>query len=100
VIVRWLPRARRELWALRRYIAQDQPAAATRIAQHILAAVDRLGQYPLYGRPAAWDSRGLLRELPVAGTPFVVVYEVNDTMGAVIVLRVIHGAQRRDQEQV
>jgi len=98
VIVRWLPRARRELWALRRYIAQDQPAAATRIAQHILAAVDRLGQYPLYGRPAAWDSRGLLRELPVAGTPFVVVYEVDEAIGAVIILRIVHGAQRRGSE--
>ncbi len=67
--------------ALRRYIAQTQPAAATRIAQHVLAAVERLGQYPLYGRATAWDSRGLLRELPVAGTPFVVVYEVNETVG-------------------
>ena len=96
MIVRWLPRARRELSALRRYIARDRPAAATQIAQHILAAVDRLDQYPFYGRPAAWDSRGLLRELPVAGTPFVVVYEVNETISAVIVVRVIHGAQRRD----
>jgi toxin ParE1/3/4 len=60
--------------------------------------VDRLGQYPFYGRAAAWDSRGLLRELPVAGTPFVVVYEVNETVGAVVVLRVVHGAQRRGLE--
>jgi toxin ParE1/3/4 len=98
VIVRWLPRARRELWALRGYVARDQPAAAMRIAQQILTAVDRLGQYPFYGRAAAWDSRGLLRELPVAGTPFVVVYEVNETVGAVVVLRVVHGAQRRGLE--
>ena len=98
MIVTWFPRARRELWALRRYIAQDQPTAATRVAQRILAAVERLGEYPLYGRTAAWDSRGLLRELPVAGTPFVVVYEVNETVGAGVVLRVVHGAQRRGLE--
>ena len=60
------------------------------VAQHILAAVDRLGQYPFYGRAAAWDSGGLLRELPVPDTPFVVVYEVNETVGAVNVLRVVH----------
>ncbi len=98
MIVRWLPRARRELLAQRRYIAQDQPTAATRIAEQILAAVERLGEHPFYGRAAPWDSRGLLRELPVAGTPFVVVYEVNDTLSAVIVLRVIHRAQRRDRK--
>jgi toxin ParE1/3/4 len=97
VIVRWLPRARRELWALRQYISQDQPAAATRIAQRVLAAVERLGQHPSYGRMAPWDSRGLLRELAVAGTPFVVVYEVDERAGAVIVLRVVHGAQRRGE---
>ena len=98
MIVRWLPRARRELLALRRYIARDQPAAATRTAGRILAAVERLGEYPSYGRVAAWDRRGVLRELPVAGTPFVVVYEVNEPLDTIIILRVVHGAQRRGNE--
>jgi hypothetical protein len=55
----------------------------------------RLGEYPSYGRVGSWDNRDLLRGRPVAGTPLVVVYEVNETIGAVTVLRVVHGAQRR-----
>ena len=71
--VTWSPRAIRELDAQQHHIARDQPAAANRIAARILAATDRLAAYPLYGRAAPWDAQHRLRELPVAGTPFVVL---------------------------
>jgi plasmid stabilization system protein ParE len=90
-----LVRARRELRAQRQYIAQEQPAAAAGVAQRVLAAVDRLAIYPYYGRAVPWDSSGAVRELPVAGTPLVVVYEVDEANDSVIILRVVHGAQRR-----
>jgi toxin ParE1/3/4 len=88
-------RARRELRIQRRYIAREQPAAALRIAARIVAAVDRLGEYPYLGRIAAWDHRNRLRELPVARTPFVVVYAVDEGHQEVVILSILHGAERR-----
>ena len=93
--IRWLERARREVRAQRQYIVKDQPTAAARITQHIVASVERLATFPYYGRVAPWDSSGRVRELPVAGTRFVVVYELDESIDTVIILRVVDGAQRR-----
>ncbi|MGI9145998.1 MAG: type II toxin-antitoxin system RelE/ParE family toxin [Chloroflexota bacterium] len=93
--VQWSLRARSELRAQRLYIAREQPAAALRLARRVVAAVDRLGAYPYLGRAATWTARRGLRELPVARTPFVVVYAVDEEHDLVVVLSVIHGAQRR-----
>lgn len=98
MIVTWTLRARRELAAQRRYIAQSQPAAAARIAEHILRSIDYVGEYPLYGRSAPWDPTGRLRELPVAGTPFVVLYTIDTANDAVLIVRVVHGAQLREAD--
>jgi toxin ParE1/3/4 len=94
----WSVRALRELRAQREYIARTQPAAAARVAEHLVAATDRLTIYPNYGRQATWDVSGRLRELVVAGTPFVVLYTVADD--TVIVVRVVHAAQRRGLQGV
>jgi toxin ParE1/3/4 len=98
VRIRWLLRARRELRAQRQYIAQERPAVAARIVQTVLATVERLTDYPYYGRAAPWDKSQRLRELPVPRTPFVVVYEVDEATDTIIILRVVHGAQRRGPE--
>jgi plasmid stabilization system protein ParE len=95
VRVTWSLRARRELRTLRSHIARQQPAAAIRIAALIVAAVDRVGEYPYLGRMATWDPASRLRELPVAHTPFIVVYAVDDEHQEVVVLSILHGAQRR-----
>ena len=91
-------RARRELRAQREYVALEQPQAATRMVRSVLAAVEPLADYPYYGRAAPWDESHRLRELPVPQTPFVVVYEVDISHDTVIILRVLHGAQRRGPE--
>ena len=96
--VTWSPRARGELDAQYHYVARDQPAAAARIAARIVAATDRLAAYPLYGRAAPWDLRHRLRELPVAGTPFVVLYTIDTPADEVIIVRVVHGSQLRGSE--
>jgi len=98
VRVRWLVRARRELRAQRDYIARDRPAVAARIVRNALATIARLAEYPYYGRAAPWDKSKRLRELPIPRTPFVVVYEVDEANETVIILRVVHGAQRREPE--
>jgi toxin ParE1/3/4 len=98
VRVTWSPRARRELDAHQRYIAREQQAAAARIAARIVVATDRLAEHPLYGRAAAWDVRRRLRELPVAGTRYVVLYAIDTTADEVVIVRVVRGAQLRDTD--
>jgi toxin ParE1/3/4 len=98
VKVTWSPRARWELDAQQHHIARDQPAAASRIAARIVGATDRLSAYPLYGRAAVWDVRHRLRELPVAGTPFVVLYTIDTASDEVVIVRVVHGAQLRGSD--
>ena len=87
----WSTRALRELRAQRRHIEETQPAAAARMVERIIAATDRLETYPRYGRVATWDATDRLRELPVAGTPFVVLYTIDDE--TVVIVRLVHGAQ-------
>jgi plasmid stabilization system protein ParE len=78
--------------------ARERPAVAARVARDVLAAVARLREYPYYGRLAQWDQTNRMRELPVPHTPLVVLYEI-DVEGTVItILRVVHGAQRREFE--
>ena len=55
-----------DLQALHAYIAREQPAAATRVAERILAAAELLALYPEVGR--AGRAPGT-RELVVARTP-------------------------------
>jgi len=95
VRVTWSLRARRELGGQHRYTAREQPAAAQRMTRRVVAAVDRLAAHPYLGRLASWDARGRFRELSVASTPFVVVYAVDDVNAAIVILRMVHGAQQR-----
>jgi toxin ParE1/3/4 len=72
----------------RRYIAQDNPAAAARVHERILSSVSRLAQMPNSGRPGRVDGT---RELVVTPTPYIVAYTVLDNR--VEILAVQHGAQ-------
>jgi len=87
--VKWHRLARQDLRQIRAYIAGDNPSAAAHMAQRILLAIDQLSTNPGIGRPGrVLDTR----ELVIAGTPYVAPYRVvGDT---VVVLRVLHGAQR------
>lgn len=87
--VEWLPEAERSLEAQIKWIAAQNSWAAIDVGDAIEAAVARLGDYPAVGRPGRV---GETRELVVVGTPYVVVYRIEAS--AVLVLRVLHGAQR------
>ena len=87
--VEWLPEAERNRESQLAYIAERNPWAAINMGDAIEAAVARLADNPKSGRPGR--VRGT-RELVVTGTPTIVVYRVE--RGAVVVLRVLHGAQR------
>jgi toxin ParE1/3/4 len=86
--IRFAALALADLEHIRTFIAQDNPAAANRIAAAIVAAADRLSVNPRLGRLGA-----------VAGTfelivrPYVLVYEIQ--RDEIMVLRVWHGRQHR-----
>lgn len=87
--VRWLRAALANLEAEADYIAEDNPAAAGRVVQKILRAVDLLGKNPAMGRAGRVAGT---RELVVAETPYVIPYRVR--RDAVEILRVFHAARK------
>lgn len=86
----WSPEAIDDLAALRGFIEQDDPAAARKVALHILHNVEvLLPNNPEMGRPGRVPGT---RELVIPRTPFIVPYRV---VGSTIqILRVFHGARR------
>ncbi len=86
----WSPEAIDDLAALRAYIEQDDPAAARRLALHIIHNVEALlPKNPELGRPGRVPGT---RELVIPRTPFIVPYRVHS--GTIQILRVFHGARR------
>lgn len=87
--IEWTEPATDNLFAIAEYIAADSISAALRVHDTVRDQVARLHDFPHMGRPGRVRAT---RELVVVGTPYVVVYCVRGQ--AVIVLRVLHGAQR------
>ena len=80
--------AARNLQSQLAYIGERNPSAAIDIGDLIEGAVGRLANYPNSGRPGRVTGT---QELAVSGTPFVIAYRVEP--GAVVILRLLHGAQ-------
>jgi toxin ParE1/3/4 len=87
----WSEAAIRNLVEIREYVSHDRPGAARRLGRRILAAADRLAKHPHLGYPGREPET---RELIVAGTPYIVVYEIRGNLMAV--LAVLHTARERD----
>jgi toxin ParE1/3/4 len=84
--IRWTPEASGQLEASVKYIEQDNPDAARRVAQAVLDRIEQLARFPDIGRPG--EVRGT-REL--VRSPYVIVYRYNDEI--VEILYIWHGAQ-------
>ena len=81
----WSPRAISHLADLRDHIARDNPDAAGRVAMALLAAVERLAEFPNLGRPGRVSGT---RELVVPGTPYVIPYRLRgDRLEVIAVFR-------------
>ncbi len=65
-------------------------SSAQKVGRAIRAGIDRLIQFPSYGR--AGDVEGT-RQFVVADAPYIVVYEIEDE--TITILRVYHAAQDR-----
>jgi toxin ParE1/3/4 len=89
VRIEWLPEAARNLAAQLEWIAERDAWAAIDVGDAVHAAVERLVDHPAIGRPGRIPAT---RELVVVGTPYIVVYRIEQSV--VLVLRVLHGAQR------
>ena len=87
--VRWLRVPLANLEAEADYIAEDNPAAADRLVQRLMRAVNLLGKNPAMGRPGRVSGT---RELVVGDTSFIVPYRVRAY--AVEILRVFHAARK------
>lgn len=88
--LQWSPESIQDLVSLRAHIAVDNPAAAKRVALHILDCVEHLlSENPQIGSPGRVPGT---RELVIPKTRFVVPYRVRDHV--VDVLRVYHHARR------
>lgn len=85
--IRWTLAALRDLEASHSYLIDDQPAAADKTVEKILAGIQNLTQHPEMGRPGR--VRGT-RELVVL--PFVVAYR--NVHEVVEIVAIIHGARR------
>jgi toxin ParE1/3/4 len=86
----WSERALRRLDAIRVYIAQDKLIAAESLAFHIVRAAESLRTHPNLGHRG---SNPRLRELLVAGTPYVIIYRV--IRRRVVIATIWHAAQRK-----
>jgi toxin ParE1/3/4 len=70
------------------YIASDSPSAAENVYRAIVAAAERLCDFPEAGRPGRLPRT---REWTVVSLPYIIVYQVRDDV--VTVLAVFHGAR-------
>jgi toxin ParE1/3/4 len=88
VQVVWTRTALKGVFRAYDYIYEFNPRAATRLADALLAAGDSLAIFPHRGRLVRGTA---MREL-VALQPYIIRYRIAG--GAVIILRVRHGARR------
>lgn len=86
----WTRPARDDLREIRAYIAQDSERYARVVVERLVAAVQRLHDYPLSGRVVPELARPTIREV-IEGA-YRIVYRV--TPDAVQILAVVHGARR------
>ena len=89
----WRPRARRELYAIFEYIAQQDSGAAETIAAEIEQTAQHLKTYPHMGRL----SRDVnVRLLQVPNRPYLLPYRV--TRDRIEIVAVLDERMRRPQE--
>jgi len=72
--VRWTPQGADDLQAIYDFIERDSPHYAQMIVEDLLAAIDRLEQFPLMGRQIPERPREDLRE--IIRPPYRIVYRV------------------------
>lgn len=76
------------------WIAKDSPEAARRELEKIEHVIKQLGRFPGLSRPGR--TKGTL-ETVVAGSSYIVVFELWEKPAAVVVTGVVHGARNHER---
>lgn len=74
------------------WVAKDSPQGARSAVGKILQAIERLNLFPAMGHEG--KDKGTY-ERTVAGTPYMIVYELRRKPSAVLVIAVVHGSRDR-----
>ena len=74
------------------WIARDNVAAARRVLKSILQTIAQVQQFPGLARPGRVSGT---RERIVAGTHYIVVFELWDNSSAIVVTAVVHAARHQ-----
>jgi addiction module RelE/StbE family toxin len=88
-VIRWLPKAQKNLESELQRVAQENDAAAKRIAAIVKSRTETLEQFPESGRPGRVSGT---RELVIAEFPYLLPYRVRG--GVVEILRFFHTSQK------
>ena len=87
--IRWLSQAQRNRLEQLDYVAQDKPLAAIGQDEQIERQINMLLAHPKMGRLGRVTGT---RELVISGTPFVVIYRLQEQ--SIEVLRLLHSPQQ------
>ena len=87
--VRWSQAAREEFANSAEYIERRSPAASSKFVLSVLAAVERVGSFPLSGRIVPESEDATVRE--VFAFRYRIMYQVHS--GYIEVIAVVHGAR-------
>lgn len=90
--IAWSDRARDDLYAILTYLAEKDPAAASRAQDRLEDALEHLTRYPGMGRPGRVDGT---RELVVPGTSSIVPYRVRGEQ--IEVVAILHSTREWPQ---
>jgi plasmid stabilization system protein ParE len=75
-----------------RWIARDNPQAARRVLDKILATIEQLAHFPRLARVGR--ARGTYERV-VAGTPYIIVFELWRQPPAIVITAIVHGSRDR-----
>jgi toxin ParE1/3/4 len=89
VKIRWTLLAVAHLESAHDFVAAERPAAAGKMMDRILSAIEALERHPDLGRPGRVSGT---RELVITGTPLIVAYRLR--RNEIQVLAVLHGARK------
>ena len=87
--IRWTNKALDNLDQAVEYIAENNPAAARKVARTIRESIELLADQPGIGRPGRVAGT---RELVMTGLPYVIPYLEQN--GTVVILRILHTSMK------
>lgn len=85
--IAWSQTAIANLVEIREYVGHDKPEAARRLAERIIASVERLAIHPHLGHAGREPET---RELVIGGTPYIIPYRIHDGQLAILAVFMVH----------